>query len=74
MKKLLCSILFCMTLQLAMATEYPIFRTLDVRTGLSDNYVKDILRDQYGFMWLATSNGLNRYDGYQFKRQGVYDH
>ena len=71
MKKLLCSILFCMTLQMAMATEYPIFRTLDVRTGLSDNYVKDILRDQYGFMWLATSNGLNRYDGYQFKKYTI---
>jgi len=45
--------------------------TLDVRAGLSDNFVKDILRDQYGFMWFATGNGLNRYDGYCFKRYTV---
>ena len=44
---------------------------LDVKTGLSDNFVKDILRDQYGFMWLATGNGLNRYDGYHFKKYTV---
>ena len=44
------------------------FRTFDVKSGISDNYVQSILRDQYGFMWFATLNGLNRYDGYQCKR------
>lgn len=41
---------------------------INVKDGLADNYVKDVLRDSYGFMWIATSNGLDRYDGYQFKR------
>ena len=40
------------------------FQLLDVRTGLSDNYVQDILHDKNGLMWFATQNGLNSYDGY----------
>ena len=34
--------------------------------GLSCNTVNDITQDQEGFIWLATSNGISRYDGYQF--------
>lgn len=54
------------------------FRTLDVKSGISDNYISDILHDKYGFMWFATRNGLNRYDGYHFKHYsttqlGTYD-
>ncbi len=44
------------------------FNTLDVRAGLSDNYVQCIHKDSYGFMWFGTLNGLNRYDGYHFKK------
>ena len=33
--------------------------------GLSDNNVLCALRDSYGFMWLGTHNGLNRFDGMQ---------
>ena len=44
-----------------------VFRTFDVRSGISDNYVQSILRDRYGFMWFGTINGLSRYDGYQCK-------
>lgn len=44
------------------------FRNLDVKSGISDNYVQSVIRDRYGFMWFATLNGLNRYDGYQFKK------
>lgn len=35
--------------------------------GLSDNNVTAILQDKFGFMWFATRNGLNRFDGYSFK-------
>lgn len=45
---------------------------------MSDNYIQAIERDKYGFMWFATRDGLNRYDGYHFKtyttlRQGAYN-
>jgi signal transduction histidine kinase/ligand-binding sensor domain-containing protein/DNA-binding response OmpR family regulator len=34
--------------------------------GLSQINVNNIRQDSRGFMWIATRNGLNRYDGYQF--------
>jgi len=35
--------------------------TLD--DGLSNNAVRAVLRDSRGYVWMGTSNGLNRYDG-----------
>lgn len=35
--------------------------------GLSQGMVYDLLQDQQGFIWVATKDGLNRYDGYTFK-------
>ncbi len=35
--------------------------------GLSSNSVRATIIDQEGFLWVSTTNGLNRYDGYQFK-------
>ena len=34
--------------------------------GLSQNTVHHILQDRDGFMWFATEDGLNKYDGYNF--------
>ena len=39
------------------------FKKYTSADGLSDNTVLCALRDSYGFMWLGTSNGLNRFDG-----------
>ena len=54
------------------------FQVLDVKSGITDNYIQDILHDNYGFMWFATRTGLNRYDGYYYKlytitELGAYD-
>ena len=35
--------------------------------GLSHNIVNDIVQDGKGFIWIATQDGLNRFDGYEFK-------
>lgn len=43
------------------------FNRINSKNGLSHNSVHDILRDSKGFMWFATEDGLNRYDGYKFK-------
>ncbi len=40
---------------------------LDNRDGLSNNQVKCFLRDRYGFLWVGTRDGLNRYNGYSFE-------
>lgn len=43
------------------------FRTIDVKDGLTDCFVRDILRDSRGYIWFSTINGLSRYDGYRFQ-------
>ncbi len=47
------------------------FHHLTVEQGLSNANVNHFLHDSQGFMWIATDEGLNRYDGYSFK---VYKH
>lgn len=34
--------------------------------GLTNNAVRAVLRDSKGYVWMGTSNGLNRYDGRGF--------
>lgn len=41
-------------------------RNISMNDGLSHNFVDDIYRDSMGFMWIATSGSLARYDGYEF--------
>ncbi len=45
----------------------PGYETISTAQGLSQGMVFDILQDAEGFIWVATKNGLNRYDGYDFK-------
>lgn len=40
---------------------------LTTEKGLSQNTVDYILKDSRGFMWFGTWNGLNLFDGYDFK-------
>lgn len=42
------------------------FIHLSKQDGLAADKVLDILQDKYGFIWLATLNGLSRYDGNRF--------
>ena len=43
------------------------FHALNVKNGLSDNFIRNILRDSYGYVWFSTINGVSRYDGYSFR-------
>ncbi|HEX9740743.1 MAG TPA: two-component regulator propeller domain-containing protein, partial [Ignavibacteriaceae bacterium] len=47
------------------------FKHLNSNDGLSQNFISCILQDKAGFLWFGTKDGLNRYDGYNFK---VYRH
>lgn len=42
------------------------FSHITIEDGLLHNYIDDIYKDSQGFLWLSTSNGLSRYDGYDF--------
>ena len=45
----------------------PRFERVASELGLSQNSVTSILQDRKGFLWFGTSDGLNRFDGYEFK-------
>lgn len=40
------------------------FEHLTISQGLSNQIVYDMLQDRQGYLWFATDNGLNRFDGY----------
>lgn len=42
------------------------FDQLTTQDGLSNNNVNCIIKDKQGFLWIGTSDGLNRYDGKNF--------
>src|SRR4051794_28081355 len=45
-----------------------VFTTVE---GLASNSVHRIVADSHGFLWFATSEGLSRFDGYQFSTYGT---
>lgn len=44
------------------------FNRFTTANGLSDNNTNALLQDSRGFIWVGSSNGLNRFDGHFFKR------
>jgi len=44
----------------------PKFKRLTPNEGLSQGHVTAITKDHQGFMWFATDEGINKYDGYTF--------
>jgi len=36
-------------------------------SGLSDNYITGLAQDELGYIWISTTNGLNRFDGKEIK-------
>jgi signal transduction histidine kinase/ligand-binding sensor domain-containing protein/CheY-like chemotaxis protein len=68
--KLLFAILFLLGIHVyspVRAQPHLKFTHLNSDDGLSQNNVMSMLKDKHGFMWFGTEDGLNRYDGYQFK-------
>jgi signal transduction histidine kinase/ligand-binding sensor domain-containing protein/ActR/RegA family two-component response regulator len=47
------------------------FDHFGLSAGLSNLSVRGIAQDQAGFLWLATANGLYRFDGHRFRRYGI---
>ena len=47
------------------------FEHITIDHGLSNSDVHDIIQDSLGFLWIATEDGFNKYDGYKFT---VYKH
>ncbi|MGG7177650.1 ligand-binding sensor domain-containing protein [Clostridium paraputrificum] len=43
------------------------FRNISSRDGLSQTTVETIIQDRKGYIWIGTNDGLNRYNGYNYK-------
>ncbi|MGB0860285.1 MAG: ligand-binding sensor domain-containing protein, partial [Pseudoalteromonas spongiae] len=53
----------------AFTAEYSRYlKNYSVEEGLSQSYVNQTLQDNYGYLWVATDYGLNRFDGYEFEK------
>lgn len=46
----------------------PRFKRIGLEEGLPQLSAYSIVQDPQGFMWIATGDGLARYDGYEFKK------
>lgn len=51
---------------IAQTSSSQIVESISVVEGLSHNTVHSILQDHKGFLWFATEDGLNKYNGYEF--------
>ncbi|MCK4663135.1 MAG: SpoIIE family protein phosphatase [Bacteroidales bacterium] len=43
------------------------FEKYYMKDGLSYNYVRKVIQDDYGYIWISTYTGLCQFDGYRFK-------
>lgn len=59
---LCCALLFLFSLRIVAQ-----FESYSLEQGLSQSNVRCILKDKNGFLWIGTQDGLDRFDGYEFK-------
>lgn len=57
----------CIPSVLAQAQDNYYLKTFTTENGLPHNHIRSIAQDQNGFLWIATWDGLSRWDGYDFK-------
>jgi ligand-binding sensor domain-containing protein len=68
MRKIFLSVSFLLlsSWSIAQVSSRVIFSRVTKKEGLASNTVFEVARDPQGFLWLATQNGLQRYDGHRF--------
>jgi ligand-binding sensor domain-containing protein len=68
LRSFLISMLLFLTLLPGIANERSfILRHYQVKDGLSDNLITCFMQDKQGYLWIGTRDGLNRFDGYNFR-------
>lgn len=68
---LLAAIIIAVNISTVLAHTNINFRSITNEDGLSQATVETMIQDKQGYIWIGTNDGLNRYNGYDFK---VYRH
>lgn len=64
-KKLIILITLCVWLNSFAASDFHLnSRRIATDNGLTGNTINELVQDEQGYIWMATNNGLSRYDGY----------
>jgi ligand-binding sensor domain-containing protein/signal transduction histidine kinase len=64
----ICTLLQCLFLSVSAQSHTDLkFSHLTIDEGLSSNRTYGVVQDLDGYIWIGTNNGLNRYNGYEFK-------
>lgn len=61
----------CVFSSLLLKGQQPFLRHYAVEDGLQGSNVRQCLQDQEGYIWIATDEGLNRFDGFEFKSYSI---
>ena len=73
MKKQTCIFFFCLFSLFACLPVASQNCMLSFTRQLSSSFLNSIYQDKQGMIWVATENGLNRYDGYSFETFNTND-
>lgn len=63
---LIAGIIACETVIVEAAPNF-YFKQLSQQDGLSQNFVRSIMLDHDGFLWVGTKSGISRFDYHEFK-------
>jgi signal transduction histidine kinase/DNA-binding response OmpR family regulator/ligand-binding sensor domain-containing protein len=65
--RILASLLWLLPTISTLFAQKPQYEAITIEHGLSQGMIFDIVQTRDGFIWVATKDALNRYDGYNFK-------
>lgn len=71
LKSILVLVLFCLYGHSALANN--VLKRYSVKDGLSQGTVNSIIQDQAGYIWFATENGIDIFDGYSIRKLPGWD-
>lgn len=62
-----CATLIAVLLHSVVISQQPVLKNYGTKEGLPSSQAYYSMQDSRGFIWIATDNGVSRFDGYSFK-------